>query len=648
MNVRKKELMAICLTMICLHAVNAEQVQWKLQGPFDIEITNLLLVGEDSLVLAKTATSALHRSLDNGTSWQSVNENEFNDDPNLAIEYAGQFSIISEEGQYTNVYVSSDGTLKSTIAVNPPDLFLRSVPSIDPNKTETQYAFTETNRLVKTENRWNSLFPITLGLPSADNLFLREKGLIFVHPQKSNTLFVSFTQPFELYVTKDGGFFWEGPILQSRLSSLFTSNFRFDKDTPDKIYSLSGHEQGPWSMDVISDDGSSKTPITGFSEALRLSFDVRKSGEIFAFYDQTDDFGPRSTILNIGTPENKVFQDQNVDVSGSVIAVSDEGRIYLGTTDGIYISGDMGSTWQERLVNGSLSNNGFQFESLMIEDMPADRFSMSVVARQSFLGAGRGQVFKSRIIEAENRIEWELESSAYVTVDKEEIGQGTALDWRNNITYSWQLHSGDRSSLTKKIGESSVNLGVPNGSVIYDLIVDSNIPTTLFVATGSGFFKSENGGFLWESVSENLIVSDIVVPAGDTTAVFGLTAQNIVVTRDRWQSFRTINIPDEGADFLYVTPVYPDQSPFIPDHFLVVGTMGGVFTTLLPKAIPLIADFNDNGSVDFPDFLLFIEKFGKTKGEEGFDGRFDFNGDNTVGFPDFLMFVQQFGKTSEN
>ena len=646
MKAIKEGLRIVCVVMFFFQSVYAQQVVWKPQGPFDTEITDLLLVKADSVVFAKTVTSALHRSLDQGKTWQLVNENEFNDDPNLEIEYVGQFGVSVADGKGISVYVSSDGTLKTPTTVNPNELFLRSI-SIDPQKTETQYAFTETNQLMKTENLWASRFAITLGLPDPDNLFQRDKGIVFVHPRKSNLLYLHLSNPSEMYMSKDGGFLWEGPISDSE-SFLSTNYFVFDKDTPDKIYMQEkGGSKITWEVAVMSEDGANLKRIGIFEATRALSFDVDKNGNIFFFHDKTNAFGVRSTVVNLGTPDDDIFQDQELNFSGSAIVLSGDGHIYLGTTDGVYISSEQGSSWQERLVNGALSNTGFQFESLVIEDMPFDRFSMSVIARKKGLfGAGRGQVFKSNIIEKEQRIEWELENSAYVTVDKKEIGQGSAFDWRNNITYSWQLHSGNRSSLTKKIGESSVSLGVPNGSIIYDLIVDPNIPTTLFMATGSGFFKSENGGFIWNRVGENLIVTDIVVPAGDTTAVFGLTGQNIVVTRDRWESYRTVNIPDIGADFLYVTPVYPDQSPFIPDHFLVVGTKEGVFTTLLPKVLPLAADFNDNGSVDFPDFLLFIEMFGKVKDEEGFDARFDFNGDNVVGFPDFLLFVQEFGKTA--
>lgn len=56
----------------------------------------------------------------------------------------------------------------------------------------------------------------------------------------------------------------------------------------------------------------------------------------------------------------------------------------------------------------------------------------------------------------------------------------------------------------------------------------------------------------------------------------------------------------------------------------------------------LSADFNDDGRVDFADFLNFADGFGARVGETRFDARFDFDGDDMIGFVDFLEFASQF------
>ena len=56
-------------------------------------------------------------------------------------------------------------------------------------------------------------------------------------------------------------------------------------------------------------------------------------------------------------------------------------------------------------------------------------------------------------------------------------------------------------------------------------------------------------------------------------------------------------------------------------------------------------DFDASGTVDFPDFLLFVSKFGSRQGDERYEARFDLDGDGEVGFGDFLIFAGSFGKT---
>lgn len=59
----------------------------------------------------------------------------------------------------------------------------------------------------------------------------------------------------------------------------------------------------------------------------------------------------------------------------------------------------------------------------------------------------------------------------------------------------------------------------------------------------------------------------------------------------------------------------------------------------------LAGDFNADGKVDFKDFLLFAQNFGKKGGDSV---RFDLNSDGVVGFTDFLLFAAEFGKAQPN
>ena len=81
---------------------------------------------------------------------------------------------------------------------------------------------------------------------------------------------------------------------------------------------------------------------------------------------------------------------------------------------------------------------------------------------------------------------------------------------------------------------------------------------------------------------------------------------------------------------------------------LVSGSGDG--TMLLRDMTPYIApqppnpDFNGDGIVGVSDFLLFVEQFGFSQGDAGYDARYDLDGDGTIGIGDFLIFVNAFGK----
>ena len=63
-------------------------------------------------------------------------------------------------------------------------------------------------------------------------------------------------------------------------------------------------------------------------------------------------------------------------------------------------------------------------------------------------------------------------------------------------------------------------------------------------------------------------------------------------------------------------------------------------------AVRLIADFNGDGVVNISDHLLFLEVFGLTEDDDGFNAEMDLNGDGTIGIPDFLIFVDNFGSSA--
>ena len=64
----------------------------------------------------------------------------------------------------------------------------------------------------------------------------------------------------------------------------------------------------------------------------------------------------------------------------------------------------------------------------------------------------------------------------------------------------------------------------------------------------------------------------------------------------------------------------------------------------LRLAKPPSPDFDRDGMVGIPDFLLFVDVFGSGRGQDKYDSKYDLDVDGEIGIPDFLLFVDSFGK----
>ena len=70
------------------------------------------------------------------------------------------------------------------------------------------------------------------------------------------------------------------------------------------------------------------------------------------------------------------------------------------------------------------------------------------------------------------------------------------------------------------------------------------------------------------------------------------------------------------------------------------------FSSALEVSAESLPDFNENGIVDIPDFLLFVDHFGSRRGGERYEERYDLDGDGEISVSDFLIFVDHFGKSA--
>ena len=55
-------------------------------------------------------------------------------------------------------------------------------------------------------------------------------------------------------------------------------------------------------------------------------------------------------------------------------------------------------------------------------------------------------------------------------------------------------------------------------------------------------------------------------------------------------------------------------------------------------------DFDGDGTVGISDFLQFVNHFGTSLGDAGYDAKYDLDGNGAIGISDFLIFMNSFGK----
>ena len=70
-------------------------------------------------------------------------------------------------------------------------------------------------------------------------------------------------------------------------------------------------------------------------------------------------------------------------------------------------------------------------------------------------------------------------------------------------------------------------------------------------------------------------------------------------------------------------------------------------TVVFEVAPVLPGDFNGDNTVNFSDFLLFVQVFNTAEGDEDYNQVFNLDNTKRVDFGDFLIFVTNFGRTGD-
>ena len=168
--------------------------------------------------------------------------------------------------------------------------------------------------------------------------------------------------------------------------------------------------------------------------------------------------------------------------------------------------------------------------------------------------------------------------------------------------------SGSGTEITVDVSQMGITATGNAIQIVFDIT-----PTTAATLTGAPTGMLISGG----NTASLLSITSVSVPA---SASFTFTTASDVTDVEFSIGIRSISV--DGAALTGVS--------------LPAALMFNAANNASP-------DFDGDGTVGVSDFLLFVDHFGTSSGDAGYDAKYDLDGNGAIGIPDFLAFVNSFG-----
>ena len=180
-------------------------------------------------------------------------------------------------------------------------------------------------------------------------------------------------------------------------------------------------------------------------------------------------------------------------------------------------------------------------------------------------------------------------------------------------------------------------------------------PDGAMLASGSGDWDDTDTVKLWDVATR----TNIATLEGDDTQVWSVSfspdgktlasgSYRIIKLWDvaTWTNIATLEGPHSHVWYSHVWSVsFSSDGTTLAsgsdDGTILLWDMSKYVTSTPTPA--LTSDFDGDGTVGISDFLQFVEQFGFSQDDAGYEARFDLDGDGVIGIGDFLIFVNNFG-----
>lgn len=512
-----------------------------------MNVTGIVVDPADSgVIYVSTETSGVYKSIDGGISWQpshaGLEQSSIGrlliDPQNTNILYG-----ISEVG----IYKTTDGGRNWNL-LYPMKYFTSLI--MDPFNHEhlyfvdgdfyheTQYMYQSTDSGVT----WSKL-----QTPNCPSSFAR----LTLHPEISNTLFLTFTSYFEinecnqgLYVSEDGGQTW---------------NF-----TPANIERID-------QLRILKIQTKPSEVIYGSIQII---------GQSFALYKSLDRGKSWSLML-----DNRCFAMDNDP--------ADPKRLFCGSFGQLLVTEDDGNKWTSVLdTNGWLTAIAFSSDSIFVGEMLGRGLYKSNDGGKTWeeQNSGMGGIYFNLHVNQTQNTNWYIEEETGVHRSSDfgktwnlvdEQGQLLALGSDGNTLY----RLGEEGVLlSKDAGNTWTSLRVPPVDYMAGIATLSQQPSTVLVLYKNGYHFSTDSGETWDTTSENaweqMSFDDTTTPIlySDTTRqqlyAIGIDANT-----------ESLHSEDGGKNWEVCAPI-DTIFPFSPSNLsfdptdkrrLIVATKKGVF-----------------------------------------------------------------------
>jgi photosystem II stability/assembly factor-like uncharacterized protein len=636
--------------MVLSGILSAQQTKITSLGPNGGVVTHLTGSLNDDVLFSVVEGNAFYRSVDGGENWNKVPSLNMNGQ-NFSI---GEISIHPQSSDTilmatsSGFYRSNDKGITWSVATNIP----YPTRSVEYSPANPAILFgSDDNGVLRSNDAGKTWFPLK------DNWFFGNRPVyrIAIHPSDTANIRVivstGFNDTTALFFTPNGGETWtpfnknlpQGAArriyaLEIDTTGLLKRDFRVVVGTADGIYACQT-DYGDTAWQPLK---SNSLPVSGVITGGVLVYDRfdplagDKGEHKFSFYLSSNaseyDGKPMPTTIQNGLfkidsrlnsiitinpfnqpPVTKIFSGASDIMSIFCPSRKDKGKIYIGTTAGIFVSNDTGNTWQQK-------NNGIM--QMSIRNLVS--LQQTQALKPVFAGIYGGGVYRSD----DEGLSWSAKNigltNPYVislATDKKRnlIFAGTAYtlyrstNYGNNWTSIFSVDSSvivNRQKFLTRENEMTVRVSPRNADYIlfYSIafgfrltknggtswsLVKTPYPTdtlhapehfefdpidssTIYFA-GQGLFKSTNLGQIWTDISGNL-------PKSSNSAA-GTTKLRLMTVSP------TINPMNNKEIFL---PSFFDTKPVLPYSMFKTTNGGATWDSLGVSAFDVIYDSFDD------------------------------------------------------